>query len=190
MLPLQVINIFYSFYKNCRKWFPSTSMHTSNRRCIDCRKSLKILGIFCIFFTPSDNNISEYFHRSNRSIIHDSRTTCLVSTFHELSFYSDSKVNKRFLDGSVCIWNQSLFEHLRMKVVFINMATYSNIEWADIHYMYWRALETAEKLNVSIKKSFLKGDALVKIYLVQSITDLGKQDLSYLIQLIEDETET
>ena len=31
-------------------------------------------------------------------------------------------------------------------------------------------METAEKLNISIKKSFLKGDA-----------DFGKQDLSYLI---------
>jgi hypothetical protein len=51
-------------------------------------------------------------------------------------------------------------------------------------------METAEKLNVSIKKSFLKGDALVKIPLVRSIPDLRKQDLSYLIQLIEDETET
>ena len=29
---------------------------------------------------------------------------------------------------------QSLFEYL-----FINMAAYSNIEWADIHYMYGRA---------------------------------------------------
>ena len=51
-------------------------------------------------------------------------------------------------------------------------------------------METVEKLNVSIKKSFLKGDALVKITLVRSIADLGKQDLSYLIQLIEDKTET
>ena len=38
------------------------------------------------------------------------------------------------------------------------MAAYSNIEWADIYYMYGRV----EKLNVSIKKPFLKGDALVK----------------------------
>ena len=38
-------------------------------------------------------------------------------------------------------------------------------------------METAEKL---------KG----KISLVQSIADLGKQDLSYLIQLIKDETGT
>jgi len=53
--------------------------------------------------------------------------------------HSPSKVNKRFLDRSVWIWNQSLFEHLRMKIVFINMAAYSNIEWADIHYMYGRA---------------------------------------------------
>ena len=51
-------------------------------------------------------------------------------------------------------------------------------------------METAEKLNASIKKSCLKGDVLVKIPLVRSIADLGKQDLSYLIQLIEDETET
>ena len=51
-------------------------------------------------------------------------------------------------------------------------------------------METAEKLNVSIKKSFLKGDALVKIPLVWSVTGLGKQDLSYRIQLIEDKTET
>ena len=51
-------------------------------------------------------------------------------------------------------------------------------------------METAEKFNVSIKKSFLKGDALVKIPLVRSITDLGKQDLSYLVRLIEYETET
>ena len=51
-------------------------------------------------------------------------------------------------------------------------------------------METAEKLNVSIKKSFLKGDVLVKISLVRSIADLRKQDLSYLIQLIKDETET
>ena len=50
-------------------------------------------------------------------------------------------------------------------------------------------MDTAEKLNVSIKNSILKGDALVKIPLVRSIADLGKQDLSYLIQLIEDETE-
>ena len=51
-------------------------------------------------------------------------------------------------------------------------------------------METTENLNVYIKKSNLKGDALVKILLVRSIADLGKQDLSYLIQLIEDETET
>ena len=51
-------------------------------------------------------------------------------------------------------------------------------------------METAEKLNISIKKSFLKGDALVKIPLVRSIAVLGKQDLSYLIQLIEDGTGT
>ena len=51
-------------------------------------------------------------------------------------------------------------------------------------------METAEKLNVSIKKYFLKGDALVKIPLFRSIADLRKQDLSYLVQLIEDETET
>jgi hypothetical protein len=52
-----------------------------------------------------------------------------------------------------------------------------------------KLMKTAEKLNVSIKKSFLKADALVKIPLVRSITNLGKQDLSYLIQLIEDETD-
>ena len=46
-------------------------------------------------------------------------------------------------------------------------------------------METAEKLNVSIKKSFL-----VKIPLVRSIANLGKQDLSYLKKLIKDETET
>ena len=51
-------------------------------------------------------------------------------------------------------------------------------------------METAEKLNISIKKSFLKGDTLENIPLVRSIADLGKQELSYLIQLIEDETET
>ena len=51
-------------------------------------------------------------------------------------------------------------------------------------------METAENLKVSTKKSFLKFDALVKIPLVWSFADLGKQDLSYLIQLIEDETET
>ena len=51
-------------------------------------------------------------------------------------------------------------------------------------------METADKLNVSVKKSFLKGDALVKIPLVRSFADLWKQDLPYLIQLIEDETET
>ena len=51
-------------------------------------------------------------------------------------------------------------------------------------------METAEEPNVSVKKSFLKGDALVKIPSVRSIPDLGKQDLSYLIQLIEGETET
>ena len=51
-------------------------------------------------------------------------------------------------------------------------------------------METAKKLNVSIKKSYLKGDSLVKIPLVQSIANLGNQDLSYLIQLIEDKTET
>ena len=39
-------------------------------------------------------------------------------------------------------------------------------------------IETAQKLNASINKSFLKGDALVKIYLVRSIADLGRQDLS------------
>ena len=44
-------------------------------------------------------------------------------------------------------------------------------------------METAEKLNVSIKKSFL-----VKIPLVRSIANFGKQDLSNLIQLFEDET--
>ena len=32
----------------------------------------------------------------------------------------------------------SLFKHLRVKTVFINMAN-SNIELADIHYMYGRA---------------------------------------------------
>ena len=47
-------------------------------------------------------------------------------------------------------------------------------------------METAEKLNVSNKKSLL----LIKIPLVQSIADLGKHDLPYLIQLIEDEAET
>ena len=51
-------------------------------------------------------------------------------------------------------------------------------------------METAEKLNVSIKKYFLKGDALVELPLVWSIADSGIHDLSYLIQLIEDETET
>ena len=51
-------------------------------------------------------------------------------------------------------------------------------------------METAEKLNVFIKKFFLKGESLVKIHLVLSIADLEKQDLSYQIQLIEDETET
>ena len=51
-------------------------------------------------------------------------------------------------------------------------------------------METAENLNISIKKYFLKGDALVKITLVRSIADLGKQDLSYLTQLMEYETET
>ena len=51
-------------------------------------------------------------------------------------------------------------------------------------------MESAKKLNLSTKKYFLKGDALVKIPLVRCIADLGKQDLSYLIQLIEDETET
>ena len=51
-------------------------------------------------------------------------------------------------------------------------------------------METAAKLKGSIKKSFFKGDALVKIPLVRSIADLWKQDLSYLIQFIEDETET
>ena len=39
-------------------------------------------------------------------------------------------------------------------------------------------METAEKPNISIKKSFLKGNALVKIPLVWSIADLGKHDLS------------
>ena len=48
-------------------------------------------------------------------------------------------------------------------------------------------METAEKLKVSIK---LKGVALVKIPLVRSIAALGKQDLSCLIQLMEDETKT
>ena len=48
-----------------------------------------------------------------------------------------------------------------------------------------KLMETAEKLNVSIKKSFL---FLVKISLVQSIANLGNQDLSYLIQLIEEES--
>ena len=56
--------------------------------------------------------------------------------------------------------------------------------------MYGRANGNAEKLNVSIKTSFLKGDALVKTSLVRSIVVLGKQDLSYLIQLIEDKAET
>ena len=51
-------------------------------------------------------------------------------------------------------------------------------------------METAEKLNVSLKKPFLKGKAPVKIPLVRSIADLGKQDLSYLTQLVEDESET
>ena len=49
-------------------------------------------------------------------------------------------------------------------------------------------METAKKLSVSNKKAFLKGDVLGKMYLVRSIADLGKQDLSYPIQLIEDET--
>ena len=57
-------------------------------------------------------------------------------------------------------------------------------------YKHFLLMESAEKLNVSIKKSFLKGDALVKIPLVWSVTGLGKQDLSYWIQLIEDKTET
>ena len=53
-----------------------------------------------------------------------------------------------------------------------------------------KVMETAGKLNVSIKKSFLKGNVLAKIPLVRSIGTLGKQVLSYLIQLIKDETET
>ncbi|EGI67642.1 hypothetical protein G5I_03748 [Acromyrmex echinatior] len=66
---------------------------------------------------------------------------------------------------------------------------YSNIELADIHYMYGKVMEIAEKLNVYINKSSLKDDALLKIPSVRSIVDLEKQDLSYLIQLIEDEAE-
>ena len=50
-------------------------------------------------------------------------------------------------------------------------------------------MEIAEKLNVYINKSSLKDDALLKIPSVRSIVDLEKQDLSYLIQLIEDEAE-
>ena len=36
-------------------------------------------------------------------------------------------------------------------------------------------METAEHLKLSIKKSFLRGDALLKIPLVQSIADLGNR---------------
>jgi len=41
-------------------------------------------------------------------------------------------------------------------------------------------METAEKLNISINKSSLKDDTLLKMPPVPSI-DLGKQDLSYPI---------
>ena len=47
--------------------------------------------------------------------------SCLVLTFHELYFYSSSKVNKELLDRSVWNWNQSLFKHLRVKILFINL---------------------------------------------------------------------
>ena len=55
-------------------------------------------------------------------------------------------------------------------------------------------IEIAEKFNVSINKSSLKDDALLKIAAKNTLPsirsiDLGKQDLSYPIQLIEDEAE-
>ena len=56
--------------------------------------------------------------------------------------------------------------------------------------MYGRANGNCRKAQSFYKKSFLKGDVLVKMPVVRSIADLGKKDLSYLIQLIEDETET
>ncbi|KYN32657.1 hypothetical protein ALC56_13139, partial [Trachymyrmex septentrionalis] len=43
-------------------------------------------------------------------------------------------------------------------------------------------METAEKLNISINKSSLKDDTLLKMPPVPSI-DLGKQDLSYTQKL-------
>ena len=51
-------------------------------------------------------------------------------------------------------------------------------------------METVERLNISINKSSFKNDALLKISSVGSIVDLGKQNLSCLIQLIEDEAES
>ena len=61
------------------------------------------------------------------------RTACLASTFHELYFYSSSKVNKELLDRSVWNWNQSSFKHVRVKIVFINIVFHSNIKLVDIH---------------------------------------------------------
>jgi hypothetical protein len=70
------------------------------------------------------------------------------------------------------------------------MAAYSNIDWADTHYIYGRANGNCRKAQRFYKEIFPQNLSLVKIPLLWSIANIGKQDLSYLIQLIEDKTET
>ena len=53
-----------------------------------------------------------------------------------------------------------------------------------------KLMETAEQLNVSIKKGFLKGDALVKISLVRYKVDLRETGYFLTNTVKEDGTET
>ena len=62
-------------------------------------------------------------------------------------------------------------------------------KWADIHYIYGRANGNCRKVQRFYQEIFPQKRCPRKIPLVRSIADLGKQDLSYLIQLIEYETE-
>ena len=63
-------------------------------------------------------------------------------------------------------------------------------KWADIHYMYGRANGNCRKAQRFYEEIFPQRRCPSKIPLVRTIADFGKQDFSYLMQLIEDETET
>ena len=89
-------------------------------------------------------------------------TICLPLTFHELYFHSPYKINKELLDRSVWNWNQSLFNFLRVKIVFINMAAYSNIELTNIHYMYGRASGNCREAQRLYQQIFLQKQYPVK----------------------------